>query len=94
MSVTYLDPSEGPVTPEANMCKRPDSLDGLTIGLLNNGKTNSDRLLNFVAEILSERYSDLSFEVLDKPSPFKPAPIDQIQDVAVKHGAIITGIGD
>lgn len=94
MTVTYLDPAEGPPEAEADMSQRPERLEGLTIGLLNNGKSNADNLLEYVAEELSGRYPDLKFEQIDKPSPFKPAPDEQLQDVSVKYGAIITGVGD
>lgn len=94
MTTTYLDPSEGAPEAQGEMSRRPDSLEGLTIGLLNNGKSNADTVLDDVAELLSERHPDITFERFDKPSPFKPAPETQIQDVAVKYGAVITGVGD
>lgn len=94
MRITYLDPSANAPAAAAEMSRRPDSLEGTTIGLLNNGKSNAGAVLDFVAELLLERHSNLSFERLGKPSPFKPAPDEQIQDAAVKYGAIITGVGD
>ncbi len=94
MTLTYLDPSADPVDAEASMSDRPGSLEGVTVGLLDNGKTNAEVLLGHIAEELSEGYSALEFEFLGKPSPFKPAPEDRIRDVAVTYGAVITGVGD
>lgn len=94
MTTTYLDPTEGAPEATAAMSERPDALEELTLGLLDNGKSNADALLDDVAELLSQRHPTLRFERLRKPSPFKPAPDEQIQDVAVKYGAIITGVGD
>jgi hypothetical protein len=94
MGLTYLDPTDEPDRTERKMCDRPETLDGTKIGLLDNGKTNSKELLEHVADRLRDSFSNLEFDVIKKPSPFKPAPDDQLQDVSVKYGAIITGIGD
>lgn len=94
MSITYLDPSNSPADANSKMSDRPEDLDGIKIGLLDNGKTNSKELLNYLSEILQARYERLQFEILDKPSPFKPTPEEQLQDVSVKYGAVITGVGD
>jgi len=94
VNVTYLDPSEDPADAESTLSDRPESLNGLTIGLLDNGKTNAGNLLQYIADTLSEQFDDIQFETIDKPSPFKPAPDETIQNAAVKFGAIITGIGD
>ncbi|MFB6346257.1 MAG: hypothetical protein ABEK50_10865 [bacterium] len=94
MTLTYLDPTSQPDTGDANVSDRPESLEGLTIGLLDNGKTKADRLLELVAAELSDRHSNLTLETVGKPSPFKPAPNEKIESIASQFGAVITGIGD
>lgn len=94
MSLTYLDPTSGPEDSETEIAERPESLEGMTIGLLDNGKTHAREILECVADELQSRYENLHVEFFDKPSPFKPAPEGTVQDHAVKFGAVITGVGD
>ena len=52
--VYVLDPRVLPDIPDSMLAERPESLDGSTVGLLANGKRNSEELLEQVYEVLSE----------------------------------------
>lgn len=94
MSITYLDPVGEPETGEGTMSERPENLNGLSIGVLDNGKTKADKFLEILTACLVERHDDLTVEFVTKPSPFKPAPPEIIDDLSSRFGAVITGIGD
>ncbi|MDA0991728.1 MAG: hypothetical protein O3A51_13380 [Verrucomicrobia bacterium] len=56
MSVTLLNPIERPAPIHAQLAPRLTSLAGITVALLDNSKTNSDRLLDMIGERLIRDY--------------------------------------
>ncbi|HEU5382099.1 MAG TPA: hypothetical protein VFV38_42325 [Ktedonobacteraceae bacterium] len=64
------------------------------LGLLDNGKPNSDRLLNKVATLLSEQYPALQVKYYRKPSAYRPAPPALIEQVVAECDSALVGIGD
>jgi hypothetical protein len=65
-----------------------------TIGLLDNGKTNSDKVLKKVAEMLTARYPDLQVYYYRKPGAYRPAPDALLDQVAAECDVALVGIGD
>jgi len=57
MTIRTLIPITTPETAAAQLAPRPVALEGATMGLYANVKTNADRFLDAVAELLSSRYS-------------------------------------
>mgnify|MGYP000569082463 CR=1 FL=1 len=94
MPIQFLDPTTQPTGAQARLAPRPTSLEGLTIGLLDNGKRNADQILEFVARQLGELYPGLQFERFRKPSAYKPAPEELLDQVAARCRLVITGVGD
>jgi len=80
---------------EFHLNERPADLSGKTLGLLENHKANSDKVLLELAEILKEKYSIKDVVLLSKHSasslPTKPETVQQLLD---KVDVLITGIGD
>ena len=93
--VTLIDPTVTTVGASEQMAARPENLDGLTIGLLNNGKGKpAARILEYAHSLLSERYRLIGAvnHVKDAPSrPFEPGVLDE---VAEKCQIAITAVGD
>ena len=71
---------------------RPDSIDGLTIGLLDIAKARGDVFLDRVAERLEER--GLRVERFKKPTFTKVAPIDLRHEIAQKCDVVIEALAD
>ena len=69
-----LDPTQEPIPQEAVPAPRPDTLDGKVLGLLSNGKRNSDVLLQMVHDVLADRYDFDRVVPMDKATPPDPAP--------------------
>ena len=69
------------------------SLEGRLIGLLDNGKANSDRLLGRIEAILRERYGVREFIRRRKPDFSRPAPPALLAELSACD-AIITATGD
>ena len=51
-----LDPTVQAIPEDAVVARRPDTLDGKVIGLLANGKINSEEVLALTQEVLADRY--------------------------------------
>ena len=64
------------------------------LGLLDNGKPNSDRLLNKVVAKLREQHPDLQAKYYRKPSAYRPAPAALIEQVVAECDGVLVGIGD
>ena len=90
----FLDPtghSSGNVIPTAPRVKE---VNGLTVGLLDNGKTNAAKFLDMVAEILIERHGVKSAKMFQKEALSKPALAETLEALARESDFVVTGIGD
>ena len=92
--LVVLDPTAEPVTGQATLASRPNSLDGKVIGLLDNSKLNSDRFLDMLAEDLSERYHFAGIVRARKPTASRVVPDDTLKDFVDKCDVVITAVGD
>ncbi|MGE5850471.1 MAG: hypothetical protein ACM362_10120 [Candidatus Methylomirabilota bacterium] len=94
MSFTVFDPTDGPVIKVFTPARRPPSLAGKVIGILDNGKHKSDVLLREVQELLRVEAGVKDFVVVRKTSAYRPAPEAQLDDLARRVDAVVAGIGD
>jgi hypothetical protein len=92
MSRVLLDPTgeRAPTTRERT--RRPDSLDGKTIGLLDISKARGDVFLDRLAAQLTKQ--GLRVERFAKPTFTKPAPIDLRHEIAQKCDVVIEALAD
>jgi hypothetical protein len=71
---------------------RPESLDGLTIGLLDIAKPRGDVFLDRLEQRLSER--GLAVKRYMKPTNTRPAPVPLQQQIATEVNLVIEGLSD
>jgi hypothetical protein len=71
---------------------RPATLDGVTLGILNNSKPNSLRLQEHVAERLAKRFRLAGIVTKQKPNAAVGA--EKLDVWARGVGAVVTAIGD
>jgi len=94
MGFQIFDPTVAPVGEGFAWAPRPDDLRDRVVGLLDNGKPNSDRLLEHIGALLvSERGAGQVIRVR-KPSAYRPAPDEMIDQVAKEADLVVVGIGD
>jgi hypothetical protein len=91
-----LDPTSGPLKGRdpRPMAKRPATLNGAVLGLLANGKSNSQELLDAVFEELARTFElghPLRFR---KDSVSVPPRREHQAQLAEEANAVITAIGD
>jgi len=79
---------------EFHLNDRPSDLNGKTLGLLENHKTNSDKVLHELGNLLKEKYNIKDVVYLSKHSASLPTKPDTVQQMMDKVDVLITGIGD
>ena len=73
---------------------RPTSLEGKTLGLLENSKANSDKVLNELGRMLQEKYGFSEVRMFSKHSASLPTKSETIEDMLNGVDVLITGVGD
>lgn len=92
--LVVLDPTVEPVPAEGVIAPRPESLEGATVGLLANGKRNSEELLEMVYEVLADRYAFKGAVARNKGDASRPAPPELLDELARLCDVVITASGD
>ena len=90
-----LDPTVQAIPDDAVVARRPDTLDGKVIGLLANGKINSEEILALTQEVLADRYEFKSGVVArNKHNASRPCPEHIIDELVEQCDVVITSSGD
>jgi hypothetical protein len=90
-----LDPTVEPTaTQPVTHAPRPDSLAGQRIGLIENTKFNSDRLLLKIGEVLRAEYGAGEFRLFRKHNSSVPAHQELIDELRRTCDVMVAGIGD
>ncbi len=89
-----LDPTVQAIPKDAVVAKRPDTLDGKVIGLLANGKINSEEVLALTQEALADRYEFKSVVARNKHNASRPCPEEIIDELVEQCDVVITSSGD
>jgi len=93
MSIRVFDPTAEDAAPTTTGTRRLVSLQGRTIGLLDNGKFHVRELLDHVEEMLRSQYGVTQVWRLRKPDASRPAPPAVMADMQ-RCEAIISAVGD
>ena len=92
--VMLVDPTVTTVGTSAEMAARPETLDGLVVGLLNNAKPFADPLLYGFYRMLGERYKLAGYVYHTKVAPSRRFEPNVIDDVVERCQIAITAVGD
>lgn len=92
MSTTVLDPTGEQRPPQMAEAPRKESLDGVTVGLLDISKPRGDVFLNRLDELLTAR--GLRVERFSKPTFTKPAPVDLRHEISQRCDVVIEALAD
>ena len=79
---------------EFSLNVRPADLNGKTLGLLENHKANSDKVLLELGEILKQKYELKDVVLLSKHHASLPTKPEVVQELLDKVDVLITGVGD
>jgi hypothetical protein len=86
------DPTAETTALRRERTKPPKSLEGLTIGLFDIGKTRSDEFLDRVEARLTER--KLKVKRYAKPTNAKVAPAEVVNKVAAEADVVLIALSD
>lgn len=93
MSLQVLDPTAEDAAAEAAASSRLTSLQGRTVGLLDNRKIRVRELLDYIEDILRAEHGVARVIRLKKPDASRPAPADVVADMKAAD-AVIAAVGD
>ncbi|HET7875655.1 MAG TPA: hypothetical protein VFN71_09020 [Methylomirabilota bacterium] len=94
MAFEILDPTVEPRQQPLTYVRRPDSLKGKRVGLIENTKFNSDRLLQKIGEILVREYGAAEARMWRKHHASVPAHDEIIDEARRGVDVVVAGIGD
>jgi hypothetical protein len=83
-----LDPGE------FHLNARLNSLNGKRLGLMENSKDNSDKLLYELGEILKKKYNFSEVKYYSKHHASLPTKQEVVQSILNEVDVLITGVGD
>lgn len=95
--IRILDPTMKNYTTDRQsntIAPRVVSLDGITIGLLSNGKARALELMHYVIENLEAKYFIREVITFVKSHPSRPVAQQQLESILQRCQAVITAIGD
>ena len=93
MSIRVFDPTDEDGVAVNPGAARLTSLEGCTIGLLDNSKIHVRELLDHVEEILRAQYGVAQVVRFRKPDASRPAPSEVLADMQ-RCAAVISAVGD
>lgn len=91
-ATVLLDPTAEDAAATRPRLKRPEKLDGLTVGLLDISKPRGDIFLNRLEELLIER--QIKVKRFIKPTFTRVAPVELKQEIAGQVDLVIEGLAD
>jgi hypothetical protein len=82
--------------PERNFARAPalSSLEGKTIGILENGKLNAENMLREIALLFEARHGCIIAPVYSKFNASAPAPATTLAKAGEQVDFLVTGLGD
>jgi hypothetical protein len=87
-----LDPTSERTPSHRERLDRPETLGGLTVGLLDISKARGNVFLDRLEELLSAR--EVTVKRFAKPTFTKPAPIDLRHEIATTCDVVIEALAD
>ena len=92
MSSIVLDPT-GELEPSfRQLLAKPNSLEGLTLGLLDISKAKGDVFLDRLETLFTEQ--GVAVRRYKKPTFARPAPTELLQEIATNVDVVIEGLAD
>ena len=92
--IEILDPTSEPGTQAIAYAPRPAALQGKRVGLVENTKFNSERLLLKVGEILKAEYGAAETRLWHKRNASVPAHDEIVEELRRSCDVMVAGIGD
>ncbi len=89
-----FDPTAQVKVEAVSFAPRPETLRGLRLGLVENTKFNSDKILLRIAAILEKEHGAKSHILRSKRNASVPVHQEIIDDLVANCDVVISGVGD
>ncbi|MBI2909269.1 MAG: hypothetical protein HYX92_16615 [Chloroflexi bacterium] len=89
-----FDPTQGPKTKRGELAARYATLDGLTLGVIWNGRPVGNEILARVLEAIRGKYQIREVVFRKKTFIGQRAPDDMLEEMARRCQVVIAGVGD
>lgn len=93
MTIRVLDPTQSASADALAMAPPVASLQGAVVGMIDNAKIGTERLFDFIEQILRERHGVREFIRRRKPDASRPVPPAMLAEMRGAD-AILSAIGD
>jgi len=93
MVLQVLDPTNETAPPLGRRAPRPESLNGVTVGVISNGKEGTRGFFAHLDRIFRDQFGVASVVLRVKSNFSAPADRHIVDEIARWH-AVVTGIGD
>jgi hypothetical protein len=94
MPVQIYDPTTEVAERHINFVRRPQSLQGVRIGLVDNTKHNSDALLLRIADILEREHGAKAHVIRRKKSAGSAPHAEIVEEYKANCDVVVAGVGD
>ncbi len=91
---TLLHPAADDVAQKQSLAPRLSDLQGVTIGLIDNHKRNSDVFLAELGRVFQEEYGVAKVVNYKKASQSMPTPVEMMDQLAEECDAIVHAVAD
>ncbi len=92
--IVVLNPVAAALPADVKLARRPETLNGKVLGLLNNSKHNAEALLDQIADLMADRYEFATVIKRSKPTASRPCPQETVNELASLCDVIVTSSGD
>lgn len=92
-TIKFLDPRSTINPNDQPLVAGLDSLEGKTIGIIDNGQSNSTSMFQELAKLVQERFDVKQVIFRTKPTHMQGAPKVIMEDIINRCDAVITGLG-
>ena len=93
MSLMVLDPRQVPEGEALRLAPALPSLEGAVVGMIDNAKIGTERLFDFIEEILRKDYGVREFIRRRKPDATRPIPPQLLAEMSGAD-AVLSSTGD
>jgi hypothetical protein len=93
MTIRVLDPRQAAQGDAMEMAPALASLSGAVVGMIDNAKIGTERLFDFIEEILRKEHGVREFIRRRKPDASRPVPAQMLAEMSGAD-AVLSAIGD
>ena len=94
MRLVVYNPTNHPINDNFSMAKRLGTLNNTSLAVVNNGKRQSDVILDKIIDSMKLHYTFKGIKFFQKHSVSQAMSEDLAKTIAEKYDSVITGIGD